>query len=396
VKITVLSHFYPPEIGAAQRRLDAFVSRWVEDGQSVRVVTALPHYPRGKLQDGYKWSRSFRRESGPHGEEVIRVPFFPASNARASKLLDYMTVSSMLIVPAATRAGDVVLATAPPVPILVPAFVASRVNRIPLVLEMRDAWPDLIYEAGVARGAMGKRVVSLVSKAQRSAERVVTVSQDFASILVDRGVNADRVQCISNGIDIEVVPLLPPPTRGDELKVLYLGTHGVSQDLETAINALARVGREKVNARFVGDGTEKNRLRRLSSELGAPVTFEEPVRGARLWETYQWADVCLVTLKDWPSFRYTIPSKIYEILACGRFILGSVEGEAARVIEQSSGGVAVKSGDVDALSASMERLVMDRNVLNVGEVPRRWVAEHAGYHSLATKYLELLRDVVRR
>ena len=49
---------------------------------------------------------------------------------------------------------------------------------------------------------------------------------------------------------------------------------------------------------------------------------------------YAWADTLVVALRpDWPSFRHTVPSKTYEVLAVGRHVTGMVTGEAARTLD---------------------------------------------------------------
>ena len=78
-----------------------------------------------------------------------------------------------------------------------------------------------------------------MTRAQRNADKVVTVTEGFRQVLIERGVQPDRVHHVSNGIDVDEVPLLPSPGHAAPLRVLYLGTHGVSQDLETAVRGIA-------------------------------------------------------------------------------------------------------------------------------------------------------------
>ena len=68
------------------------------------------------------------------------------------------------------------------------------------------------------------------------------------------------------------------------------------------------------------------------------------------------ADVMLVTLKQDPAFALTIPSKVQSYLACGRPIVAALDGEGARVIEESGAGIAAGAGDAAALAEGVLRL----------------------------------------
>jgi hypothetical protein len=43
VKLTILTQYYPPEIGAPQRRLSSLARHFVRAGHEVRVLTAMPN-----------------------------------------------------------------------------------------------------------------------------------------------------------------------------------------------------------------------------------------------------------------------------------------------------------------------------------------------------------------
>jgi glycosyltransferase involved in cell wall biosynthesis len=85
------------------------------------------------------------------------------------------------------------------------------------------------------------------------------------------------------------------------------------------------------------------------------------------------ADLLLVTLKKDPIFALTIPSKVQSYLACGRPLAAALDGEGARVIEESGGGLVVQAGNGKALAeivlkikhmSSSEREQMGKNARN--------------------------------
>jgi glycosyltransferase involved in cell wall biosynthesis len=251
----------------------------------------------------------------------------------------------------------------------------------------------VIGESGVATGRAARAISSLVSAGQRRADLVVTTSARFTDILTDRGV--PQVVTIRNGVHTSEVPASPvPPIVRDRLEVLYLGTVGRSQGLVGAVEAAARLG-DRVRLTVVGEGADRHEVAAAADRLGAPVRLLPPAFGPKLWQAYAEADTCLVSLQDWPSFTFTVPSKTYELLATGRHVSGAVAGEAAEIVTESGGGDVVPPGDPAALAALWSGLAADRSRLDVGPGPRKWVAAHADLDGLADQYLEALQTVAR-
>jgi glycosyltransferase involved in cell wall biosynthesis len=159
------------------------------------------------------------------------------------------------------------------------------------------------------------------------------------------------------------------------------------------VEALARCG-PIVEARFIGAGTMKSQLMHQASTLRAGISFEGMVSGEDLWAAYRWADTCLVPLRAHAPFRYTVPSKVYEIMACGRHITAAVEGEAADILAAAHGGISVPSEDPSALAAALSALAQHRKVA-MGIEPRHWVEAHGNAITIAERYWELVSKVSR-
>ena len=68
------------------------------------------------------------------------------------------------------------------------------------------------------------------------------------------------------------------------------------------------------------------------------------------------ADTLLVTLKKEPIFALTIPSKIQSFLACAKPIIAGLDGEGARVVEESGSGFACPVENPKALAEAVLRM----------------------------------------
>lgn len=365
-------------------------------GWTVDVVTPVSHFPHGRRQErrvaaGYP----FGLQTGQHGERIRRVPYLRHAETRIGRFIDHI-YTAVMSVPAAmmNRRPDVLVVTAPSLPNLAAGYIVSRLHRVPLIVEMRDAWPDLARDARLVQGPVKSVAERVVDFVQRKADLVVTVTEGFAKTLLERGIA--HVATVPNALDLASIPLLEAPSAGKScLDVLYLGNHGESQRLDVMIEAAALVG-SSMHLHMVGYGVVRSELEILAKRLQAPVTFYPPVKRADVVEQYQRADSCIVALRDdWKSFETTIPSKTYEVLAVGRHVTAVVKGEAARIIQDSGAGDLVAS-NAEAVAALWRSLAKDRSRLDVGCSGREWVQQHAELTLSAKHYMELIDEVMYR
>lgn len=394
MRVLVLTHSYSPEHSPPQRRWMQFVRSLRAREWAVDIVAPVAHAPHGRrVLPRAQAGRAFRRDSGRFGERIRRVPYLWHPTTRWGRLLDQV-ISAGFSVPAGLmgRRPDVVVVTVPSLPILGAGYAVARLRRVPLIVDMRDAWPDIARDARLVQGSTKSLVERVIVAIQDRADLVVTVTYGFAQTLRDRGLG--NVATISNGVDVSVRELLPPPpAEADRLEVLYLGNHGESQRLEVIIRAAA-LAKDKVRLTMVGHGVQRRSLMALAEEIGAPVEFHGPAQGKEVMEYYRRADTCVVSLRDdWKSFETTIPSKTYEVLAVGRHVTGIVLGEARKILIDSGAGDVVKSNAESVASLWME-LAGDRSRLLTGSKGRDWVHDNANVDSLADAYAALINSLV--
>jgi len=396
-RVQLLTHSYWPERTAPQRRWERLVSSLRQAGWEVDVVAPAANKHHTPPQSRALGRFSLRPGLGPAGETLHRIPYMLLRNSRAGRFASDLA-SAVLMVPRAlaTPKPDLIVATVPALPTICAGWVVSRCRRIPLVVDMRDAWPELAREAGVQAGPLGRLMEAAVISVQRRAEMVVTVTEGFAQRLRERDVT--RVETISNGVALEQVPPLQHRARvPGELRIAYLGNHGESQALERIIAAVALIPRDaglQVTLRLVGSGTQKDFLRQVAASSGAlasgAVEFCEPVHGEEVWDHYRWADTALVSLRtDWASFAWTVPSKTFELLGLGKHITAAVTGEAAWVLGHSA-NVSFLQGSTEDIAATLRELAADPASTPVDPRGRDWVAEYADLPELGKRYAGLL------
>lgn len=391
LRLLVLTHSYWPEHSPPQRRWSSLTRYLVPSGWDVSFLAPAARFHGG--EDTAPAGGDRGRGTGPLGETIHRVPHFSRRHGRMSKLADQLvTAGASAVRGLSTGPVDVVLVTAPPLPLMAAGWALARLKGVPFVVEMRDAWPNLAEDANLVRTGGKSLINRVVEFVQDHADLVVTVTDGFARTLRERGVRS--VVTVRNGVVLERTPrLLPPPLSRDRLEVLYLGNHGESQRLERLVEAAALVG-DGMRLTMVGQGSRKPALQALAARLDAPVRFLPPEYGRAVFERYAEADTVVVSLRDdWKSFEATIPSKTYEALSVGRHVTAIVRGEAARVFVDAGEGDVV-SGRPQDIARLWQELSADRARLRPRSTGRAWVAAHADYPDLARSYDGILRELL--
>lgn len=403
--ILLVTHYFAPENSAPTRRWAAFAERFIDHGHQVTVVAPPPHYPQGRVKDGlkqqYKPGSSAIEE---YGANVFRTKYLQHRADIVSRTSDHL-VAAYDSLGVAKRAAkqfgppEVVIATAPGIPSLIAGRRIAKAFGAPLIVEMRDAWPDLVtHTAGLSGGGPKKWVKKIIHERitdwQLHSAQVVTTTQRFAEVLGERGVSSPVV--IRNGTNIERYGNIGERTGNDRLHLLYMGNMGRSQGLHTVIEAAAKLKAQGVpiEVRFVGHGADKPRLRQLNKAHGWPVEIRDQVEPNEVHEHYAWADSLIVSLRDWEPFEWTVPSKLYEALATGRHITGLLAGEAASVLRSARGGEVIEPGNADQLASFWRELANRPGLLKVSSSAVEWASEHANYDTLASRYLDLIEEIV--
>jgi glycosyltransferase involved in cell wall biosynthesis len=406
MRIAWLCHYFAPEMGAPQARLSELGKAFREAGHDVAAVTCFPNHPTGVLRPEDVGVRA--RRDDVDGIAVFRCKSYVTPNKGfVKKTLGHLSFMCSglggLSRAAKERRPDVVIVSSPTFFSVITAWVWCTPRGIPWVFEVRDLWPAVFVELGVLKNRF---VIWSLERMElflyRRATRVVTVTKSFKDHIARRGIDAAKIGVVTNGVDLD---RFAPGPRDREFAravgldgkfvVLYLGAHGISHALARMLDAAERLrDLEDVRFVFVGEGAEKEALVADAKRRGlGNVVFRDGVPKDEVIRWYRLADVGLVPLRNVALFTTFIPSKMFELLACGVPVVGSVAGEAAEILAASGGARVVPPEDVDAIVREIRTLRNDAAARKrLGEAGRAFVAAEYSRRKLAQDYLAILES----
>ena len=357
-RVVVLSQFYTPE---PHRFASTIAGDLADRGYDVSVVTGYPNRPGGKLYPEYRQRLKFSEYI--NGIRVHRVPLIVNHSRKAvERIANFLTFSmSALTVTNEIRNADVVYVYGTPATAAIPAQIWQKLLGIPYVVHVQDLWPESVTESGMVGNSVANRTIHAVlnpwlKRLYGRAAGLVAISPGMKDLLVERGAAKDRCSVVYNWAIEQSIKVKSAETFSDiGLRLRCAGNLGVMQDLETVIAAARRFEtNDDFTLQIAGGGTQEETLHEAAS--GATnIEFLGTLPKDEIAEKYLQADFQLVTLKDAPIFRTTIPSKLQASLASGVPVITTVQGDVADLITEHQAGIVAEPENPDSLAQAFQR-----------------------------------------
>ena len=347
MKILFITDNFPPEVNAPATRTYEHAQEWIKLGAKVTVITCAPNFPHGNIYEGYK-NKLYQKEM-MEGIEVIRVwSYITANSGFAKRVIDYVSFAFSAFLVGLFSKYDIIIATSPQFFTTWTAWSLSKIRRKPWIFELRDLWPESIKTVGAMKQG---RTIEILEKIElalyHDATRVIAVTDAFKTNLTSRGIEANKIDVITNGSNVELFyprpkdqELLERLNLNDKFIIGYIGTHGMAHSLDFIVSSIANIKDESIHFLFIGDGAMKQKIVELANSLALKnITFLDSITKDDVPRYLAICDISLAPLKKEDNFKMVIPSKIFEASAMQKPTLLGVEGQAQEIIEKYNAGL---------------------------------------------------------
>ncbi len=376
MNILVVCQYYKPE----PFRISDICEALVERGHRVTVVTGTPNYPEGDIYPGYE--KGARARETINGVRVLRCPLIPRKSGALYRFLNYYSFvfSARHCLHGLKEDFDVVFVNQlSPVMMAQPALSWARRKGKQCILYCLDLWPESLLMGGIRRGSLIYKVFECISnQIYRKADAVLVSSLGLKPyISAISGLKCKSVRWLPQYAEALFDEL---PERAEDkhtMDFLFAGNVGSVQSVETIVEA-ARLLREQTHIRIhiVGSGSALDACKALAEGL-PNITFHGRKDVQEMPGYYAMADAMLISLVPDAFISANLPGKVQSYMAAGKAVIGSIDGETARVIQEADCGVCAPAGDAEALADVLCRAAANpEDLRRWGENARSYYRQH--------------------
>ncbi|HEY6952391.1 MAG TPA: glycosyltransferase family 4 protein, partial [Bacteroidota bacterium] len=284
------------------------------------------------------------------------------------------------------------------------ALLIRFLKKSKVVVNVQDLFPQSAVDLGVLRSRpliwLFRKIESLI---YRRSNLITVHSAGNRDHVVRSGGRKETTIEVPNLVDTDkIVPgdrLNAFRTKyripSSEFVVSFAGVIGLSQDLDTVIDAAKLTQERSVVYYIVGDGIEKARL--MKKAEGVPnVRFLPMLPKNEYVELLHASDLCLVTLRK-EVMTPVVPSKILSIMAAGRPILASMplSGDAPALVQTAGCGICIPPENSAEMAGAVTKFAerRDENV-RMGMNGRDYVVSHCSLQACTSRYEQLFTSLL--
>lgn len=353
MKILIVTPRYYPEGFSFHTMAEA----WAKEGHDVLVVTDKPNYGFGRVLPEYRHVS----DEVINGVRVHRCPSFARKDSRVSIIANYLSyyLSCKHYLSHLKEHFDVVYSfQLSPVISISGANVYAKKHKVRHVLHCLDLWPESVISTEVmSKKSLGYKILYHWSRLiYRKADEILVSSPSF------KGYFRDVLKLPETNVTYVPQPPYIVEKAGEDFKYpcknafLYAGNIGTLQLVENLIKAFSSLPSEvDATLYIIGMGSHQKKAEELSKAPDAKgrVVYLGQKNRQETARYYGNAAGVIVSLAHKGYVGSTIPNKLISSLYYEKAILGIIEGDGRKVLEETGGAILSKGEDPSSIKEAV-------------------------------------------
>lgn len=343
MNIWIVNHYaIPPSLGGLVRHY--YFSKYLQEkGHTVKIFTSSKIHNtdvnmiqdkslyKEKMEDGVQYTYVRSRDYKGNGLDriwnMIDLPF---------KMWKTMKVFYK------QKKPDVIYTSSPDLFVALFALLFGKRHKLPVVVEIRDLWPESIVEYG----SMSRKnpIIQVLYQLEKwiyiKANALVFTMPGGKDYIFDKRwnkkINMKKVFHINNGVDLEefernkIENILHDEVLLSEnvFRVVYVGSVRHVNHLETLVDAAREVknrGIDDILFLVYGDGTERRMLEKICMEEKLPVKFKGQIAKKYIPYILSRSNLNVINVMGAGINKYGCSwNKLFEYMAGGKPIVSNL------------------------------------------------------------------------
>lgn len=407
MNILLINHYAgSPEMGMEFRPY-YFAREWVKAGHRVDIIAAdyshlrrvnpeVDHDFQEDIIDGihYHWIKTRTYEGNGAKRAITMAQFVSKLWLNTGRIIKEMDPDAVIC--SSTYPLD--------------TYVGQRIRRkskkkVKLIHEVHDMWPISPVEIG---GMSPKHPFIRVMQAGensfcRNSDVIISLLPAAKNYFIEHGMKPEKFIHVPNGIVMEEwekyehipqglsVHFLDNSAKG-KFNLCFFGSINKTYNLDTLINAVKDMGKSDLAVTFIGNGVDKDDLKKLTVGYEETFVFFDPIPKNSIPDLFNYIDAAFVGAKSQQIFRFGIcMNKLFDSMMGGKPILYMVDAPNNYVDEYECGLSVEGTTEADLQKALDELMRLDKaKRLDLGSNGKKAAIEVFNYKELADRFLRAI------
>lgn len=369
--VNYLHQYFTLPYGSGGTRSYEFARRWVANGKQVRIITS-----NHKLPADFQQIKTITRTN----LEGIHLSIIPSQYSQTmsytQRMREFLRFAFAASREAMRQPADVIYATSTPLTIAIPGIMGKMMRQIPLVMEIRDLWPEVPIAMGALDNPVLRQAACLLEWwAYHASAHVVALSPNMAQGVIRRGIDSQRVSIIPNSSDIEFFTTNPgagAPIREklqiplEQPLIVYTGSFGYVNGITYLVEVAKHMQHINPSVCFllVGDGVEAPEVLQRAEEaqiLGHTLWVWKPVPKIEIPAILAAATIATSTVIPRQVLWNNSANKFFDALASGTPIAINHGGWLADLLTETGAGLVLPPDNPPEAAQLLADFVQNRS-----------------------------------
>jgi glycosyltransferase involved in cell wall biosynthesis len=369
VRLTFVIGLEIPFLGAASRRIEYFADFLSRHGFKVYIISPRIKY----IKCLYSNEKHFKVNL-KYNYNLIKVPimFRFCNSAKLTTIMEILHSIIIAIIIFITT-NDIVIISVPPPRYLLGMYLVASVRKIKLIVDVRDPL-DNFY--GHSNKFLFRSLINILRHLEYGIlykSHAITTVNELLAFDLQRAMPSltHKIFVLPNGADLNIFKPVQnlQSQQITELKLFFAGRTAEGYNLPLILEAISRLVQKGISVKLYIAGTIEpwvftyaKRLRILDNVIYLGLLSTDELIS---WMSQM--DLAVLPYYNDPHYRYSLPAKFYEYIACGLPVLVSSPPYfiIAKTIQRNKIGIWCPTNNIDCIINSLSELYININKLMV-------------------------------
>ena len=351
------------------------------------------------LRNGYPLDRTdFKGDTVNATEEIENVSYyFSHQNPQDSSLINYQEIYNFNSL---KKYEEMAISR---------LIKAAKALGVPSIYEIRGFWhlTQSTKREGYDSSDHYRLSERFEIETAKESDYVFTITQALKDILVENGVDEDRITVLPNAVDSSKFNMAPKDKKlesklGFEGKVVigYIGSFVEYEGLDLLLEACS-ILKEKHGDIFrlllVGDGDTMQLLRRTARflQLEDQVIFTGRIPHDDVQRYYSLIDIAPLPRKGLRVCELVSPLKPFEAMGAGKVLITSSVQALAEIVQDGVTGMVFEKDNSGDLALKLETAILDEELRKkIGGNANKWVIENHSWDVISQRVTSLYDKIL--